>query len=228
MERAPGRPAAQRSPELLLRPDASLLPDHPSNAGGAADADRPRVAIMPGSILGTSVRRVEDLELITGASTYVGNLALPGLAHLAFVRSPLAHARITAIDTAAAAAAPGVLAVYTAADLDLPAHHGLMVINPELPRPPLATDRVRFVGEAVAVVVAETAGGRGRRRGAGRRRLRPAARGRRPGGRAGAGGAHPVRRAGPTWPPACAPPAPTRWPAPRSWSAPGWSTSGSR
>ncbi len=111
---------------------------------------------MPGSILGTSVRRVEDLELITGASTYVGNLALPGLAHLAFVRSPLAHARITAIDTAAAAAAPGVLAVYTAADLDLPAHHGLMVINPELPRPPLATDRVRFVGEAVAVVVAET------------------------------------------------------------------------
>jgi aerobic carbon-monoxide dehydrogenase large subunit len=112
---------------------------------------------MPGSILGTSVRRVEDLELITGASTYVGNLALPGLARLAFVRSPLAHARITAIDTTAAAAAPGVLGVYTAADLDLPAHHGLMVINPELPRPPLATDRVRFVGEAVAVVVAETA-----------------------------------------------------------------------
>lgn len=111
---------------------------------------------MPGSILGTTVRRVEDLALITGASTYVGNLALPGTVHLAFVRSPLAHARITGIDTAAAAAAPGVLAVYTAADLELPAHHGLMVINPELPRPPLATDRVRFVGEAVAVVVGES------------------------------------------------------------------------
>ncbi|MBP2367135.1 xanthine dehydrogenase family protein molybdopterin-binding subunit [Pseudonocardia parietis] len=111
---------------------------------------------MPGSILGTSVRRVEDADLITGASTYVGNLRLDGLAHVAFVRSPLAHALVTGIDTTEAAAAPGVLAVHTAADLDLPAHHGLAVLNPELPRPPLATDRVRFVGEAVALVVAET------------------------------------------------------------------------
>ncbi|MBW0102900.1 xanthine dehydrogenase family protein molybdopterin-binding subunit [Pseudonocardia sp. KRD291] len=111
---------------------------------------------MPGSILGTSVRRVEDSDLITGATTYVGNLRLDGLAHVAFVRSPLAHAVITGIDTAEAAAAPGVLAVYTAADLDLPAHHGLMTLNPDMPRPPLATDRVRFVGEAVVLVVAET------------------------------------------------------------------------
>src|SRR6478609_9736556 len=94
---------------------------------------------MPGSILGTSVRRVEDRDLITGASTYVGNLALPGLLHLAFVRSPLAHGRISGIDTVQAAAAPGVVAVYTAADLDLPAHHGLFVLNPELPRPPSST-----------------------------------------------------------------------------------------
>lgn len=111
---------------------------------------------MAGSILGTSVRRVEDLDLITGASTYVGDLALDDVLHLQFVRSPLAHAVITGIDTSAAAAAPGVVAAHTAADLDLPAHHGLMVVNPDLPRPPLATDRVRFVGEAVAVVVAET------------------------------------------------------------------------
>ena len=111
---------------------------------------------MPGSILGTSVRRVEDRDLTTGASTYVGNLALPGLLHLAFVRSPVAHGLITGIDTEQAAAAPGVVAVYTAADLGLPAHHGLFVLNPDLPRPPLATDRVRFVGEAVAVVVGET------------------------------------------------------------------------
>jgi carbon-monoxide dehydrogenase large subunit len=111
---------------------------------------------MPGSILGTSVRRVEDRDLITGASTYVGNLALEGVLHLAFVRSPLAHGVITGIDTSAAVAAPGVVAVYTAADLDLPAHHGLFVVNKDLPRPPLATDRVRFVGEAVAVVVAES------------------------------------------------------------------------
>lgn len=112
---------------------------------------------MAGSILGTSVRRVEDLDLITGASTFVGNLALDGGLYLHFVRSPLAHAHITGIATADAAAAAGVVAVFTAADLDLPAHHGLMVVNPDVPRPPLATDRVRFVGEAVAVVVAETA-----------------------------------------------------------------------
>lgn len=111
---------------------------------------------MPGSILGTAVRRVEDPALITGAATYVGNLVLDGMLHAAFVRSPLAHARVEGIDTAAAAAAPGVVAVYTAADLDLPAHHGLMTVNEDTPRPPLATDRVRFVGEAVALVVGET------------------------------------------------------------------------
>jgi carbon-monoxide dehydrogenase large subunit len=111
---------------------------------------------MPGSILGTSVRRVEDVDLITGATTYVTNLQLDGMAHAAFVRSPMAHAIIESIDTSEAAAQPGVIGVFTAADLDLPAHHGLMVLNPNLPRPPLATDRVRFVGEAVAVVVAES------------------------------------------------------------------------
>jgi carbon-monoxide dehydrogenase large subunit len=111
---------------------------------------------MPGSILGTQVRRIEDAELVTGAGTYVANLALPGALHVAFVRSPLAHARITGIDTGPAAAAPGVVAVYTAGDLHLPAHHGLMTLNPDTPRPPLATEKVRFAGEAVAMVAAET------------------------------------------------------------------------
>lgn len=113
---------------------------------------------MPHSILGTAVRRIEDPDLITGATTYVGNVVAgrTDVLHAAFVRSPLAHALVTGIDTSAAAAAEGVVAVYTAADLELPAHHGLMVLNPDMPRPPLATDRVRFVGEAVALVVAET------------------------------------------------------------------------
>jgi aerobic carbon-monoxide dehydrogenase large subunit len=111
---------------------------------------------MPGSIFGTRVRRVEDAALITGASTFVGNLQREGLLHAEFVRSPVAHGRILGIDTASAAAAPGVVAVFTAPDLSLPAHHGFMVLNPQLPRPPLATDRVRFVGEAVALVVAES------------------------------------------------------------------------
>ncbi|MCF7548092.1 xanthine dehydrogenase family protein molybdopterin-binding subunit [Pseudonocardia sp. WMMC193] len=113
---------------------------------------------MPGSILGTSVRRVEDPELLTGATTYVGNLAAArtDVLHAVFVRSPVAHALIEGIDTAAAAGADGVVGVFTAADLDLPPHHGLVVLNPGTPRPPLATDRVRFVGEAVALVVAGT------------------------------------------------------------------------
>jgi aerobic carbon-monoxide dehydrogenase large subunit len=111
---------------------------------------------MHGSILGTRVRRVEDAALITGASTFVGNIGREGLLHAEFVRSPLAHGRILGIDTTEAASAPGVVAVFTAADLALPAHHTFMVLNKDVPRPPLATDRVRFVGEAVALVVAES------------------------------------------------------------------------
>ena len=111
---------------------------------------------MRGSILGTSVRRVEDADLITGASTFVGNLRPEGLLYAEFVRSPLAHGRILGIDTEEAASAPGVVAVFTAADLSLPEHHTFIVLHQDVPRPPLATDRVRFVGEAVALVVAES------------------------------------------------------------------------
>jgi carbon-monoxide dehydrogenase large subunit len=110
--------------------------------------------MKPGSILGNSVRRVEDPELLVGAASFVVNLREPGLLHAEFVRSPLAHGRIVAIDTDDAAKVDGVVGVWTAADLDLPAHHGLFVLNERCARPPLATDKVRFVGEAVAVVVA--------------------------------------------------------------------------
>src|SRR5487761_1314364 len=112
--------------------------------------------IMPGSILGNRVRRVEDPDLLTGRGTYVGNLRVDGLARVAFVRSPIAHARITGIDTKAAREAPGVLAVYTNADLGVAPFHGFMVLNPACGRPPLAEGKVRFVGEAVAMVVAES------------------------------------------------------------------------
>ena len=110
---------------------------------------------MPGSLLGNSVRRVEDPDLLTGKGSYVGNLRFDGLAHAAFVRSPVAHARLGAIDTAQAARVPGVLAVYTAADLNLKPF-GLWVVNPACVRPPLAVGKVRFAGDAVAVVIAET------------------------------------------------------------------------
>ena len=109
---------------------------------------------MPGSLLGTQVRRVEDPDLLTGRGTFIANLRVDGMARAVFVRSPVAHARITALDTSEAAKAPGVIAVLTAGDLGVEPFHGFMVLNPECARPPLATDRVRFVGEAVALVVA--------------------------------------------------------------------------
>ncbi len=111
---------------------------------------------MPGSILGNSVRRVEDPELLTGHGVFVGDLDLPGLARAAFVRSPFPHALVRSIDTDGARAAPGVLGVFTAADLGIEPFHGFMVLNAACARPALAEGKVRFVGEAVALVVAET------------------------------------------------------------------------
>ncbi|MEU6647149.1 xanthine dehydrogenase family protein molybdopterin-binding subunit [Saccharomonospora sp. NPDC046836] len=112
---------------------------------------------MPGSLLGTEVRRVEDPELLRGQGSYVDNLTIEDTLHLAFVRSPFAHAEITGIDLSEAVKADGVVAVYTAADLDLPPVQQFMEVNPQCERPPLAIGRVRFVGDPVAVVVAETA-----------------------------------------------------------------------
>jgi carbon-monoxide dehydrogenase large subunit len=111
---------------------------------------------MPGSILGTAVARVEDPELLVGNGTYVDNVAIEGVLHLVFVRSTVAHARIVGIDTAEAASRPGVVAVFTAKDLDLPLHFGFATLNPATGRPPLAADKVRFVGDCVVAVIAET------------------------------------------------------------------------
>jgi carbon-monoxide dehydrogenase large subunit len=111
---------------------------------------------MPGSILGTSVRRVEDPDLLVGAARFVDDLPIDGALHLVFVRSTSAHARIEHIDTADAKAMPGVKAVFVAADLNLPRYEGLMVLNEQAKRPPLTDDKVRFVGDTIAAVVAET------------------------------------------------------------------------
>ncbi|QRP49247.1 xanthine dehydrogenase family protein molybdopterin-binding subunit [Amycolatopsis sp. FDAARGOS 1241] len=105
------------------------------------------------SIVGTRVVRVEDEKLITSGGTYVDDLreaALTGALHAVFVRSPIAHARITGIDVEEAKQAPGVVAVFTAADLDLAPHEAGPV-----PEPFLATDVVRYVGEPVALVLTE-------------------------------------------------------------------------
>ncbi|GAA4856183.1 xanthine dehydrogenase family protein molybdopterin-binding subunit [Actinomycetospora corticicola] len=112
---------------------------------------------MPGSILGTAVRRVEDPELIRGHATYVDNIVPPGALHVVFVRSPLAHARLEGVSVDKAREAPGVVAVLTADDLvDLPDHRPFMVLNDACARPLLARGKVRFVGDMVAAIVATT------------------------------------------------------------------------
>jgi carbon-monoxide dehydrogenase large subunit len=113
------------------------------------------------SILGTRVLRTEDPKFLTTGGVYTEDVVderLAGACHVFFVRSPVAHARITGIDVGAALAAPGVVAAFTGADLaDLPvippSMSGLM--NAEMKQTLLATDKVRYVGEPVAVVVVE-------------------------------------------------------------------------
>src|SRR5207245_6898994 len=84
------------------------------------------------------------------------DLPIEGALFAAFVRSPLAHGRIASVDAAEAAAAPGVVAVFSAADLGLPPLPPMGMYPQIMGRPPLAEGVVRFVGEAVAVVLAET------------------------------------------------------------------------
>ena len=117
---------------------------------------------MTTRIFGSGIRRREDPRLITGGATFTDDVQLPGMAHAAILRSPHAHAKINSIDAAAASEAPGVVAVYTGADTD-------GVLNPipcawlppdcdikAVAHPAIAKDVVRYQGDAVAVVVAET------------------------------------------------------------------------
>jgi carbon-monoxide dehydrogenase large subunit len=105
------------------------------------------------SLVGAKVLRKEDPRLLVGKGTFVDDLAPPRLAHATFVMSSQAHAEVTAIDTRAALAMPGVLGVWTAEDiLDYPDLPGGL---PDLERPALARNTVRFVGEPIAVIVAE-------------------------------------------------------------------------
>ena len=125
-------------------------------------ADRqPDAAGAPGRVLGRSVARKEDLPLLTGRSRFVDDLDLPGTAHAAILRSPHAHARIASIDIDAVRSRPGVVDVVTGADLPEPVPRIPMRLYPHpgmerFLQSPLARDVVRFSGEAVAVVVAES------------------------------------------------------------------------
>ena len=110
---------------------------------------------------GSSVKRSEDPRILTGTGHYIDDVRLPGMLHAAFVRSPLAHARITHLDVSAARELPGVVAVLTGAELEamiVPGPGNAGIFSGDLPLPAftqLATDKVRFVGDPVVLVVAE-------------------------------------------------------------------------
>ncbi|MCS5666519.1 MAG: molybdopterin-dependent oxidoreductase [Dehalococcoidia bacterium] len=116
---------------------------------------------MTTRIFGSGIRRREDPRLITGGATYTDDVQLPGMVYAAILRSPHAHAKINSIDTTAAKASPGVVAVFTGADTDgvlspipcawIPPDSDVKAVA----HPALATDVVRYQGDAVAVIVAE-------------------------------------------------------------------------
>jgi carbon-monoxide dehydrogenase large subunit len=128
---------------------AEQIAEHPEQLD-APDASRQ---------IGRPLRRKEDRRLITGRTRWTDNITLPGLLHLAMVRSPIAHARITRVDVTPALDRPGVIAAFSGADLadQLGSLPCAWPVTPDMVHPdhhPLAVDEVRHVGEAVAVIVA--------------------------------------------------------------------------
>nr|MDJ0842007.1 molybdopterin-dependent oxidoreductase [Acidobacteriota bacterium] len=119
-----------------------------------------------GAYIGQAVKRVEDRKFVTGKGRYTDDIVLPGMTYAVFIRSPHAHAKITGFDIAEAKHNPGVVAVFTGEDLKAAGNPavptGWLVHSKngepmkEPAHPVLASDRVRFAGDAVAVVIAET------------------------------------------------------------------------
>jgi carbon-monoxide dehydrogenase large subunit len=123
--------------------------------------DRPDTAQAPEREIGKARKRKEDARLITGKTTWTDNMVLPGMLHLAVVRSPVAHAKITNVELSAAQQAPGVIAVYSGRDFadeqgSIPCAWPVTpdMVNPG--HPSVAVEEVNHVGEAVAVIVARS------------------------------------------------------------------------
>ena len=154
-----------------------LFDDATGEAGMDSSNSAGKAAAARGPFIGRPMPRFEDLRLVRGAGRYTDDVSVPGQAYAVFVRAPHAHARIVRIDTAAARSRPGVLAVLTGADYVADGLVGMphmpnpadandvrvptFVPTPERkildePQLPFAVERVRYVGEAVAIVVAET------------------------------------------------------------------------
>ena len=112
-----------------------------------------------GKLVGRSVARKEDAALVTGETMWTDNIQLPGMLHFAILRSPMAHARLERVDVSNALSMPGVVAAYTAADMGAAGVPCVWPVTDAMVTPTfpaLAIDEVRFVGDAVAVVVADT------------------------------------------------------------------------
>src|SRR2546428_4213527 len=110
-------------------------------------------------LFGKSIKRREDPRFITGRGNYTDDLKLTGMTYAAFVRSPHAHAKIRKIDVAKAKAHPGVVAIFTGKDLTGVNSLPCGWLLPDLkvpPHPPLAVDTARYVGDPVAIVIAES------------------------------------------------------------------------
>ena len=116
---------------------------------------------MMAKIIGSSIRRREDPALLTGKGKYTDDLTLPNMAYASILRSPYAHAEVGQVDTRQAEALDGVVAVFTGTDVQQSGIPGVVPVGwllPEMKTPPhplLATEWVRYVGDAVAVVIAE-------------------------------------------------------------------------
>src|ERR1700749_3263616 len=166
---APGEPAPQRrgdprrsrgQPVPLHRVREHRARRTARRAGGSermtAQTEIPEAKTAE---LGKARLRKEDERLITGQTNWTDNIQLPGMLHIAFLRSPFAHARITSVDVSPARNEPGVIAAYSGADFageqgSLPC---AWPVTPDIvipAHPPMAVDEVRYVGEAVACVVA--------------------------------------------------------------------------
>ena len=149
-----GRPAAPPPPSLPSGP-----PGAPGAPGGPGAPGMPPPGPAP-LLVGTRHLRVEDTRMLTGSTDDVNDVSLPGMLHAAFLRSPHPHATITGIDTSRARAVPGVVAVYTSVELRTFTNPMKLLGGPQgFKTPvyfPLAVDKVRYVGDPVALVIAET------------------------------------------------------------------------
>src|SRR4051812_33026847 len=142
-----------------------LCADRRGGARGApilsGDASRAGAVMRPNTQIGSPVERVEDARFLTGDGRYVDDLDYPGQWHAAFLRSPVAHGRVIAIDCSKALAMPEVRAVLTAADMarpipTIPFRRPNPTIAPYA-QPIIAGERVRYVGEPLAMVLADSA-----------------------------------------------------------------------